>query len=58
MPKKVYPLQEEIQKALIESASIIAKIPFDDGNGAKEIADKYYKAITRINQLCVDRKRY
>ena len=24
----------------------------------KEVAEKYFKAITRINQICVDRKRY
>ena len=56
MAKKIYPLQEEIQKALIESASINAKFPSEiDG---KEVAEKYFKAITRINQICVDRKRY
>ena len=58
MPKKVYPLQQAINDALIESASILANIPFDDGSGLSEVANKYFKAITRINDICVDRKRY
>ena len=58
MPKKVYPLQEEIQKDLQESCKLLQQTMASGNAIAEEIATKYFNAITHINQICVDRKRY
>ena len=58
MPKRVYPLQEEIQKDWQESVKLVQSTMNGDNPLASEIATKYYNAITRINDLCVNRKRF
>ena len=53
-----YPLQKELEKDITESFNAVADA-FKDGNStAISIANKFYDAIKRINQICVDRKRY
>ena len=58
MSKKVYPLQEEIQKDLIESSKLVLDEKTDTNESAKSVAEKYYRAMTRINDICVNRKRF
>lgn len=53
-----YPLQKELEQALQESCKLVQST-MDSGNPvAQEIATKYFKAITRINDICVNRNRY
>ena len=56
MPKVKFPLQEEIEKDLLESSNYVVQslnIPL-----AQEIAIKYCDAMKRIQQICENRKRY
>ncbi|MBO7693050.1 MAG: hypothetical protein J6T10_10510 [Methanobrevibacter sp.] len=58
MATKVYPLQEEINKDFQESAKLVQACMVGNNPLAQEIADKYFNAITRINDICVNRKRF
>lgn len=58
MSKKVYPLQDEIQKDLIESAKFVFDEKINTDPITRYIAERYYRAITRINDICVNRKRF
>lgn len=53
-----YPLQKELEKDLQESARMVQRAMKSGNQEELEIANNYFNAITRINQLCVDRKRY
>lgn len=53
-----YPLQKELEKDLNESCKLIQKGMASGNAQVQEIATLYFNAITRINQICVDRKRY
>ena len=56
--KMKYPLQKELEKDLQESARMVQRAMKSGNQEELEIANNYFNAITRINQLCVDRKRY
>ena len=53
-----YPLQKELEKDLHESARLMQRAMQSGNQEELEIANSYFNAITRINQLCVDRNRY
>lgn len=56
MPKVKFPLQEEIEKDLLECSEYLYQshnIPL-----AQEIAIKYCDAMKRIQRICENRKRY
>ena len=53
-----YPLQKELEKDLQESCKLVQSTMASGDANAQEIATKYFNAITRINQICVDRNRY
>ena len=53
-----YPLQIELEKDFSECVKLLGATQNGDNPLAHEIATKFFKAITRINQICVDRKRY
>lgn len=53
-----YPLQKEIEKDVTESAQLINETLDNGTEREKEIARKYFKAITRINDICVKRNRF
>lgn len=53
-----YPLQKELEKDLQESCKLIQTGMASGDAKVQEIATLYFNAITRINQICVDRKRY
>ena len=53
-----YPLQKELEKDLQESARMVQRAMKSGNQEELEIATLYFNAITRINQICVDRKRY
>lgn len=53
-----YPLQKELEKDLQESARMVQRAMKSGNQEELDIANNYFNAITRINQLCVDRKRY
>lgn len=53
----VYPLQKEIQNALIDASKL--KVKASNGEvSAEQVADEYFKAIVRINDICVNRNRF
>ena len=56
--KMKYPLQKEIEKDVTESAQLINETLDNGTEREKEIARKYFKAITRINEICVKRNRF
>ena len=53
-----YPLQKEIEKAVNESAQLVNNTLEYGTEREKEIARKYFKAITQINDICVKRNRF
>lgn len=53
-----YPLQKELEQDLQESCKLVQQAMASGDAKQQEIATKYFNAITRINQVCVDRKRY
>ena len=53
-----YPLQIELEKDFSECVKLISATQNDGGSLAYEIAQKYLNAINRINEICVNRKRY
>ena len=53
-----YPLQKELEKDLQESVKLLGNVQIHGTDAEKEIASKYYNAINRINDICVNRKRY
>lgn len=53
-----YPLQIEIEKDFNECVKLLGATQNGDNPLANEIAQKYFNAINRINDLCVNRKRY
>ena len=53
-----YPLQIELEKDFQESVKLVQSTMASGNSELQEIANKYFNAITRINQICVDRKRY
>ena len=53
-----YPLQKELEQDFNECVKLLSATQSGNDPLANEIATKYFKAITRINQICVDRKRY
>lgn len=58
MAKKVFPLQEELNNDFQESAKLVQASMVGNNPLAQEIANKYFNAITRINDICVNRKRF
>lgn len=53
-----YPLQTEIEKDFQEAVKLFASTQINGSALEKEIAQRYYNAIERINDICVNRKRY
>ena len=53
-----YPLQKEIEKAVNESAQLVNQTLENGSEKEREIARKYFKAITQINDICVKRNRF
>lgn len=53
-----YPLQIELEKCINESAKLLVVANTTGNNVAIDIANKYLSAINRINEICVNRKRY
>lgn len=53
-----YPLQKAIEDALIECTQSVNKASSENNKLALEIANKNFKNIIRINDICVNRKRY
>ena len=53
-----YPLQIELEKDFNECVKLLSATQNGDNPLANEIAQKYFNAINRINDLCVNRKRY
>lgn len=57
-----YPLQKELEQDLLESTEILGasytRSVFVSLTEYREIATKYHNAIKRINEICVNRKRY
>lgn len=53
-----YPLQKEIEKDVNESAKLVNETLDNGTKREKELARLYFKAITRINEICVKRNRY
>lgn len=53
-----YPLQKEIEQDFQESVKLLGNVQTYGTSIEKEIARKYYDAINRINDICVNRKRY
>ena len=51
-------LQKEIDRDFKESANLMQSVMASSDPLVQEIANKYFNAITRINQICVNRKRY
>lgn len=51
-----YPLQKELEKDLNQAMNyVVATI---DDPKAHEVATNFYNAIHRINEICVNRKRF
>ena len=53
-----YPLQKELEKDLREALKLLTNVQVYGTDAEKEIASKYYNAIVRIDDICVNRKRY
>ena len=53
-----HPLQKEIENDLNESSKLVSATFNHSDSLANEIATKYFKAITRINEICNNRNRY
>ena len=57
-----YPLQKELEKDLLESTEVLAVAYTNKENPTLEqfqqLASKYHNAIKRINDICVNRKRF
>lgn len=59
-----YPLQKEIEQDMKDAFDLFNKASMDYNSLellnklTKEIASKYYNAIKRINDICVNRNRY
>ena len=56
MPKVKFPLQQEIERARMEACELLLSHP--EEGPAHEIAGKYHKAISQIQKICEDRKRF
>lgn len=57
MPKIVFPLEAEINRAKREASDLLLDAYAGKGD-ARDIADKYHKAISQIAKICEDRKRF
>ena len=57
-----YPLQIELEKDLLESTEILGstytRSEFVTLTEMRDLATKYHNAIKRINDICVNRKRF
>lgn len=53
-----YKLQKEIENALQESATLVGTYAINGSDAERELASKYFNAIKRINDVCVNRNRY
>lgn len=53
-----YPLQKELENDFNECVKLLNETQNVDYKLAHEIAQKYFNAINRINDICVNRKRY
>ena len=53
-----YPLQKELEKDLHESVTLLGNAQTNGSDAEKETALKYYTAIKRIMDICVNRNRY
>ena len=59
-----YPLQIELENDMKESFMLFQKASFDYNDVkllnqlTKDLARSYYNAIQRINDICVNRKRF
>lgn len=52
------PLQKELERDLQESLNLIQDAITMNDNEMLQIAQDYYNAIKRINDICVNRNRY
>ena len=53
-----YPLQKELEKDFNECVKLLSATQNGNDPLANEIATKYLNAINRINEICINRKRY
>lgn len=53
-----YPLQIELEKDFNECVKLLSATQNGSYPLAREIAQKYFNAINRINEICINRKRY
>ena len=53
-----YPLQKELEKDFNECVKLLKDTQHTDYKLAHEIAQKYFDAIGRINEICVNRNRF
>ena len=53
-----YPLQIEIEKSMSEAFNEVSEAYKSGDVKLRHLASKYYDAIKRINDICVNRKRY
>ena len=57
MPKTIFPLEAEINRAKREASDLLLDAYAGKGD-ARDIADRYHKAISHIAKICEDRKRF
>lgn len=57
MPIK-YPLQVEIEKNLRQAVELLGDVMSTEDATLIDVANKYYNAIKRINDICVNRNRF
>ena len=57
-----YPLQKELEQDLLESTETLGasytRTEFVTLTEYRDLATKYHNAIKRINDICVNRKRF
>ena len=53
-----YPLQIELEHDMQESFNEVSEAYKSGDAKLRHLASKYYNAIKRINDICVNRKRY
>lgn len=53
-----YPLQKELEKDMQEAFKLLGDAMKSEDPASLDIANKYYNAIKRINDICVNRNRF
>lgn len=58
MPKIIFPLQAEIERARKEACELLLAHPNPAEGPVHDVALRYHKAISQIAKICEDRKRF